>query len=214
MINQAVIIEKVAEELTLAYMAAGRNAPEGNLLIVAGSLAENIPFQSVDQVHAVFSRAKDIEPIPTQKALKEAFKNYGEEYLKYSPGKSSTKAIGYRDPRAAWLPASDVMRRVNIQTAIKNYCDALGGDASYNYIKVHRTKRERSGDRTIVEWDNPDEVSAFDDPIKTYIRYLYDKYLRSTAIYKGFPADAKLDLGMIPPSIDEFRTMLKAEGQI
>lgn len=207
------VINKIVEEMSLCYESIGRKTP-GLITIIAASLQDAIHFSSIEQVHEIFKRAKDIESIPTQKTLNECLKNYGEEWLKYEGEKTKQKSIEYSDPRSAWLPKDDIKKRINLIEAIKNYCDAIGGDMPYQYMITHRTITEKRGDKKVVKWENPEKVAAFDQPIKEYLRYLYTKCWRSIPIANGYPAEAKLNLGLISPSINEFKTMLKAEGVI
>lgn len=207
------IIDKITEELSLCYEAIGRKTPE-SVTIISASLQDAIHFHSVAQVHECFKRAKDVESIPTQRTLKEALKNYGEEFLKYEGEENGSLAIEYKEPRAAWLPKEEFKKRTNLQNAIKNYCDAIGGSMYLEYCKSHLTKEHKAGDRRVIEWANPEKAEAFDRPIKEYLRYLYTKYWRDLPIANGYPAEAKLNLGLIPPTPNEFKTMLKAEGVI
>ena len=76
------ITTAIQNELAICYEHIGRKAPE-SLPIISASLQEAIKFSSPEHVHKVFMRAKDIESIPTQKTLKECYRNYSEEVLKY-----------------------------------------------------------------------------------------------------------------------------------
>lgn len=213
MINQAEIIRQIGQELTVAYLAAGRKAPEDALVIVAGSLAENIPFQSVKQVHEVFARAKDIEAIPTQKTLKECWKNYGEEVLKYSGDASGAREIEYENPCGSWLPKEAIRRKVNVRLAIDRYSIALGDTMYQRDIKAHRLTLANSADKK-YEYLNQDAANAFDAQAMEHIQHLYRKYWRGLEMAQGYPADAPLSLELIPPTVNEFRTMLQKEGNI
>jgi len=208
------IIDRITEEMSLCYESIGRKAPD-SVSMVAVSIADAISFSDEEQVHETFKRAKDIEPIPSQRTLKECFKNFGEEVMKYDAHQADDlTSIEYSDPRSAWLPKEDVKKRVNLMNAIKNYCDAVGGRMAYEYIQTHKCTVEKHGDRKVVKWKNPDAVAAFDNPIKDYLLYLYKKYLTHTQQYKGFPEGALLNLGMTPPTIEDLKIMLKAEGVI
>lgn len=207
------IIDKITEELSLCYEAIGRKTPE-SVTIISASLQDAIHFQSVAQVHECFKRAKDVESIPTQRTLKEALKNYGEEFLKYDDRDNGSKALEFKDTRAAWLPKETFKKRINLQNAIKNYCSAIGGSMYHEYCLAHATTEKKAGDRRVIEWANPDKANAFDRPIKEYLQYIYTKYWRALPIANGYPAEAKLNLGLIPPTIDEFKTILKNEGVI
>lgn len=207
------ITKAIQDELTLCYEAIGRKAPESAPLIAA-FIQEAVKFSNLQQVHECFKRAKDVESIPTQKSLKEAFKNYCEEVLKYEREDNESKAIEYHDQRDAWLPKETFKKRINLQNAIKNYCSAIGGSMYHEYCLAHATTEKKAGDRRVIEWANPDKANAFDRPIKEYLQYIYTKYWRALPIANGYPVEAKLNLGLIPPTIDEFKTMLKNEGVI
>lgn len=203
------IIDKITEELSLCYEAIGRKTPE-SVTIISASLQDAIHFQSVAQVHECFKRAKDVESIPTQRTLKEALKNYVEEFLKYEREDNGSKAIEYHDRREAWLPSDDLKKRINLNEAIKNYCVAIGGSMYLEYCKAHLT----NGDRNKPQYLNADKALAFDRPVKKYLRYLYTKYWRQLPIANGYPEEEKLNLGLIPPTPNEFTIMLKEEGVI
>lgn len=117
-------------------------------------------------------------------------------------------------PRDAWLPTERVKQQINVTTAIKNYCSAVGDSMYLQYCKAHLTRTEKCGDRKVVSWENPDKVAAFDEPIKEYLRYLYTKYWRSLPQAEGYPREEKLNLALVPPSVPQFQIMLKAEGVI
>ena len=203
----------VQNELALCYESIGRKASDA-LPFVAASIQDAIHFETAEQVHEVFKRAKDIESIPTQKTLKECLKNYSEEVLKYVRRDTDAGQIEYKDRRSAWLPKNPLMQQVNLREAIKNYCIAVGGDMYARYCETHRTKFKYVDKKRVVEWENADAAEAFDRPIVEYLMYLYPKYWRGISMAKGFPEDGQLDLGLIPPRIEEFQTMLKAEGVI
>lgn len=75
-------IEKViAEELTMSYVQAGRHISGENVAIVAKSLEAALDFDSEDEVHATFTRARDMEDIPTQRVLKESLRNHRAENI-------------------------------------------------------------------------------------------------------------------------------------
>lgn len=207
------ITKAIQNELTLCYEAIGRKAPE-SAPFIAASIQEAVKFSNLQQVHECFKRTKDVESIPTQKSLKEAFKNYGEEWLKYDGENQDAKALEFNDARAAWLPKETFKKKINLQNAIKNYCSAIGGSMYHEYCLAHATTEKKAGDRRVIEWANPDKANAFDRPIKEYLQYIYTKYWRALPIANGYPAEAKLNLGLIPPTPNEFTTMLKAEGVI
>lgn len=116
-----------------------------------------------------------------------------------------------RDPRSAWLPDSDLKKRINLHEAIKNYCNAVGGDMYFQYCRTHIRVEKKVGENRIIEWQNPEAAFAFDRPIKDYLRYLYHKYWRLIPIAKSYPKDAPLNLGLIPPSVSNFSVMLARE---
>lgn len=118
-----------------------------------------------------------------------------------------------RNPRDAWLPAENFKKQINLQNAIKNYCEARDDGSYYQYIRCHGTKEVAGGDKKRWEYINPERAEAFDGPIKEYLRYLYRKYWRELPIAQGYPADAPLNLGLIPPMVDEFKVMIQAEGR-
>lgn len=190
------ITKRIRDELAICYEHIGRKAPE-SLPIIAASLQEAISFNSQEHVHEIFKRAKDIESIPTQKTLKECYRNYSEEVLKYS-GNDDTQAIEYRDPCEAWLPKNVIIKQINLNTAIANYCIACGGKAYYQLCSAVASGKSAH--------------AAFVAPIKAKLRELYTKYWRNIPIANGYPHDAKLNLGLIPPSVDDFRDMFKKEA--
>ena len=191
------ITTAIQNELAICYELIGRKAPS-SLPIIAASLHEAIGFSSPEHVHRIFMRAKDIETIPTQKTLKECCRNYSEEVLKYRDGGNGTAAIEYRDPREAWLPKNPVMRAINRAEAVKNYCIACGGN-SYSNLCSARVRGKEA-------------YEAFTRGIKDTLRNLYTKYWRKCPIANGYPFSAKLNLGLIPPSVDDFRRMFEAEN--
>lgn len=207
------IVKSIYDEMALSYECAGRKSPD-SLLIVAGSIQDAVKFANVKQVHEIFKRARDVETIPTQRVLKECLKNYGEEFLKYSQDSDEPKSIEYTDRRSAWLPSDSLRRAVNTQTAIKHYCDAIGGEMPLRYMRTHATRTEQRNGRKCAVWENTDAVTAFDEPIKEYVLFLYNKYLRQIPFFHGFPVDGEIEIGIIPPTIDEFKTILKAENVI
>lgn len=119
-----------------------------------------------------------------------------------------------RDPRDAWLPESMTMKIINMYEAIKNYCAAVGDKMYFDYCRVHVRTEESAGERRIIKWQNPDAVAKFDGPIKRYLHYLYGKYWRLLPMAMGYPKDAPLELGLIPPSVPNFKVMLAREERI
>lgn len=200
------IVEKVLEELTICYVNRGVAASPA-LPAVAESLADAIDFRDADQVHKVFRKARDIESIPTQKTLKECWKNLHEEFIKYESSVSADSMIEYKDPRAAWLPNEEKKKLVNYYMMMSNFASARGLDQEY--IACHKTVKDDNG---VIHWVNPAARAAFDKPNEPVIKALYKKYLRRLPMYQGYPADAKLNLGLIPPSVDEFKWMLSMEA--
>lgn len=195
--NNETTIARIRDELAICYEHIGRKAPE-SLPIIAASLQEAISFNSPEHVHEIFKRAKDIESIPTQKTLKECCRNYSEEVLKYSGEVNGTAAIEYRDPREAWLPKNPVMRAINVNEAVKNYCIACGGNSYANLCSARVRGKEA--------------YEAFTRGIKDTLRNLYTKYWRKCPIANGYPFNAKLNLGLIPPSVEDFRNMFAMEN--
>lgn len=119
-----------------------------------------------------------------------------------------------RDPRAAWIPESMTMKIINMYEAIKNYCAAVGDKMYFDYCRVHVRTEESAGERRIIKWKNPDAVAKFDEPIKRYLHYLYGKYWRLLPMAMGYPKDAPLELGLIPPSVPNFKVMLAREERL
>lgn len=207
------IINAVLDELQLSYASCGRT-PSVALDVVAKSIAGAIGFRDENHVHVIFSKARNIENIPTQKTLAEVARNYGEEVLKYDRrNDDDTKAIEYYNPVSSWLPESDTMRRVNERTAIKNYCIATSDRSYSEYCKVHLTEVSDEGGRKVVRWKFPEKVKAFDEPIKKYLEYLYVKYLRMTPAYTNFPKGNTPTLEMLPPSVRELKIMINEEAK-
>ena len=194
--NNEMTIAKIRYEIAICYEHIGRKAPE-SLPIIAASLQEAIKFSSPEHVHKIFMRAKDIESIPTQKTLKECSRNYSEEVLKYSES-GDNKAIEYEDRTAAWLPKNDVIKQINLNNAITNYCIACGGNTYWKLCQATEMGKQAR--------------AAFVNPIKAKLRELYTKYWRKCPIANGYPYNAKLNLGFIPPTVDDFREMFRLES--
>lgn len=206
------IVTAIQDELTICYEHIGRKAPE-SLPVIAASLQEAVGFADPEQVHCIFRKAKDIEQIPTQKTLKECYRNYSEEVLKYR-AESSGPAIGYDDPRAAWLPKSQMKRNINMMTAIRNLSAAISDREYSEYCKVHLTRKEKRGDKEVPVYVNESAALAFDRPKKAMLEYLYKKYWRMLPVAKGYPADAPLNHGLTPPTVPQFRIMLENEAKV
>jgi len=197
----------VVNELTLAYMQAGSHISADNALNVAKSLCEAIDFKSVDEVKAAFRRAKMVTDIPTQRTLADALKNHRAES---TPIASSAPAIDYRNPLETWLPTENIRRRINLVQAMKNYCAAVSDALYMEYCKTHAHYKDENGKWRFV---NPDKVYTFDTPIKDTLRNLYRKYWRKCSCAAGYPAEAPYNLGLVPPTVPEFKAMLYYENQ-
>jgi hypothetical protein len=194
----------IVSELTLAYMQAGSHISADNALQVAKSYCEEMDFRDLTEVHEAFRRAKTVADIPTQRTLSEALKNYRAETL--TP-KTGAPALEYKDPRAAWLPADLMRKRINLITAMKNYCAAVSDTLYAEYCRVHvHTKVEDKW-----KFVNPEKVKEFDAPIKRIIHDLYPKYWRKCSCAAGYPKDAKMNLGLSAPTVLEFKAMIYNE---
>lgn len=114
------------------------------------------------------------------------------------------------DNRTAWLPDDYKRRCMNMMNAIRNLSAAIS-DAEYvNYCKAH--VRHKVGDR--YEYVNVQKALAFDRPKKKMLEDLYKKYWRMLPVAKGYPADAPLNHGLIPPTVPQFRVMLEHEAKV
>jgi hypothetical protein len=194
----------IVSELTLAYMQAGSHISADNALQVAKSYCEEMDFRDLTEVHEAFRRAKTVADIPTQRTLSEALKNYRAETL--TP-KTGAPALEYKDPRAAWLPSDLMRKRINLITAMKNYCAAVSDTLYAEYCRVHvHTKVEDKW-----KFVNPEKVKEFDAPIKRIIHDLYPKYWRKCSCAAGYPEDAKMNLGLSAPTVLEFKAMIYYE---
>ena len=188
-------VKAIAAELTKAYLMAHRTVPTSSLEAVAASIADAVPAITAQNAHDVFRRAMQVEAIPTVPTLVTAAKNHMAE--SYSEA-SVTPSIEYRDPCEAWLPKSDIVKRINLNEAIKNYCIACGGNSYANLCSARVRGKEA--------------YDAFTRGIKDTLRSLYTKYWRKCPIANGYPFDAKLNLGLIPPSVEDFRNMFSMEN--
>lgn len=188
-------VKAIAAELTKAYLMAHRTVPASSLEAVAASIADAVPAITAQNAHDVFRRAMQSEAIPTVPTLVTAAKNHIAETYSEASG---TPSIEYRDPCEAWLPKSDVIKRINLNEAIKNYCIACGGNSYANLCSARARGKE--------------SYEAFTHGIKDTLRTLYTKYWRKCPIANGYPYSAKLNLGLIPPSVDDFRRMFEAEN--
>lgn len=188
-------VKAIAVELGKAYLMAGRHAPENTISIVASAIADAVPAITAQNAHDVFRRAMQSEAIPTVPTLVTAAKNHMAE--SYSEA-SGTPSIEYRDPREAWLPKNIMIKQINLNTAIANYCIACGGNSYANLCSARVRGKEA--------------YEAFTRGIKDTLRNLYTKYWRKCPIANGYPFNAKLNLGLIPPSVEDFRMMFEAEN--
>jgi hypothetical protein len=185
----------IHKELMAAYAMAHRTVPTSSLESVAASIADAVPAITAQNAHDVFRRAMQSEAIPTVPTLVTAAKNHIAETYSEASG---TPSIEYRDPCEAWLPKSDVIKRINLNEAIKNYCIACGGNSYANLCSARARGKEA--------------YEAFTRGIKDTLRNLYTKYWRKCPIANGYPYNAKLNLGLIPPSVEDFRRMFEAEN--
>lgn len=188
-------VKAIAAELTNAYLMAHRTVPTSSLEAVAASIADAVPAITAQNAHDVFRRAMQTEAIPTVPTLVTAAKNHVAE--SYGDN-GNTPSIEYRDPCEAWLPKNDVIKRINLNTAIANYCIACGGNSYANLCSARVRGKEA--------------YEAFTRGIKDTLRNLYTKYWRKCPIANGYPFDKKLNLGLIPPSVEDFRRMFEAEN--
>ena len=205
------ILAEISEQLTVAYMQAGKKLTGENVAVVAKSIMDAIGFASVEDVRESFRRAKMMQDIPTQRTLAEALANHRAETYSQAP---SLPLIENRDPRAAWLPKSQMLRNINMMTAIKNLSAAISDREYMEYCKVHVTKTERRGDKVVAVYANLEAALAFDRPKKAMLEYLYEKYWRLLPMAQGYPKDAPLNHGLTPPSVPNFKVMLAREERI
>lgn len=196
-------IEKaIAEELTLSYMQAGRSITGENVVIVAQSLARAVDFRNEQEVHAAFTKARDTEAIPLQGTLKGIVDSMRRL-------ETSEAMIEYSDPRWPWLPKSDLMRKTNFDLAVMRLCIAQGEKEYKRYVNCTVTRYD---EHRHVVYANPKAAREFLLEKQEFIKHLYEKYLRTTPEYKTFPANAKLNYGLLPPEVYQFREMLEKEA--
>ena len=119
-----------------------------------------------------------------------------------------------RDPRDAWLPKSQMMRNINMMTAIRNLSAAISDREYMEYCKAHVTKTERRGDKEVPVYVNEAAALAFDRPKKAMLEDLYEKYWRLLPMAQGYPKDAPLNHGLTPPSVPNFKVMLAREARL
>lgn len=205
------ILAEISEQLTVAYMQAGKKITGENVAVVAKSFMDSIGFASVEEVRESFRRAKMVQDIPTQRTLAEALANHRAETYTQTP---SLPLIEYADPRAAWLPKSQMMRNINMMTAIKNLSAAISDREYMEYCKVHVTKKERRGDKEVPVYVNLEAALAFDRPKKAMLEDLYEKYWRLLPMAQGYPKDAPLNHGLTPPTVPNFKVMLAREARL
>ena len=198
-------VKAIAAELTKAYLMAHRTAPQSTIEVVAASIAETIPAITAENAHAVFVRAMQVEAIPTVPTLTDAAKNHMAE----SYPQTGATALEYKDPRAAWLPKTEIERAKNQRTALRNLCAALGDKEYQEFCRSHLSKKV--GDH--YEFVDKARATAFAVPKKALMRELYKRYWRNLPIAQGFPEGAMLHDGLIPPTVPEFREMLRMEAE-
>lgn len=203
------ILAAITEQLTVAYMQAGKKLTGENVAVVAKSLMDAVGFRSVDEVKDSFRRAKMVQDIPTQRTLADALANHRAETYTQT---SSLPLIENADPRAAWLPKSQMKRNINMMTAIKNLSAAISDREYMEYCNVHVTKTERRGDKEVAVYANLEAALAFDRPKKAMLEDLYMKYWRKCSCAAGYPANAPLNHGLTPPTVPEFKAMLHYES--
>ena len=203
-------VKAIAAELSIAYMAAHRTVPESSLQVIAASIADAVPAITAENAHSVFRRAMQVEAIPTVPTLTDAAKNHmAENYTQ-----TGAPALEYKDTRAAWLPADYKRRCLNMMTSIRNLSAAISDREYSEYCKVPLTRKERRGDKEVPVYVNESAALAFDRPKKAMLEDLYRKYWRMLPVAKGYPADAPLNHGLIPPTVPQFRVMLEHEAKV
>ena len=185
----------IHKELMAAYAMAHRTVPTSSLESVAASIADAVPAITAQNAHDVFRRAMQVEAIPTVPTLVTAAKNHMAETYSEASG---TPSIEYRDPCEAWLPKNPVMRAINVNEAIKNYCIACGGNSYANLCSARARGKEA--------------YSAFTLEIKATVKRLYSKYWRKCPIANGYPYNAEVTLSLIPASVEDFRRMFQSEN--
>lgn len=203
------IINAINDELVLSYTAAGRVIPT-TISVVAASLADAIDWKDVSAVHAAFRKARDTEAIPLQGTLKGIVDSMRRL-------ETSEAMIEYSDPRWPWLPKSDLMRKTNFDLAVMRLCIAQGGKEYKRYVDCTVTRYDEH--RRVV-YANPKAAREFLLEKQEHIRHLYEKYLLDLPEYRsnpkvvngGFPNGAKLNYGLLPPEVYQFREMLEKEA--
>ena len=203
------ILKAVTDEMTLSYTAAGRVVPT-TLSVVAASLADAIDFKDEAMVHAAFKKARDTESIPLQGTLKGIVDSMRRL-------ETSEAMIEYSDPRWPWLPKSDLMRKTNFDLAVMRLCIAQGEKEYKRYIDCTVTRYD---EHRHVVYANPKAAREFLLEKQEHIKHLYEKYLLDLPEYRsnpkvgngGFPKGAKLNYGLLPPEVYQFREMLDKEA--
>ena len=204
------ILKAITDEMTLSYTAAGRVVPT-TLSFVAASLADAVDFKDEAMVHAAFKKARYTEAIPLQGTLKGIVDSMRRL-------ETSEAMIEYKDPRWVWLPQSDLLRKVNFDTAVMRLCIAQGEREYKRYVDATHTMYD---EHRKVRYANPKAAREFLLEKQEHIKHLYLKYLRDLPQYRsnpeignaGFPKDAKLNYGLNPPEVYQFREMLERETQ-
>lgn len=200
------IIKAAIEELTMAYMTAHKAVSEQNVNSVALNLCTALRFSSVSEVREAFRRSRLKEDVPTLRTLSDALGNLRAE--SYSSA-SSAPQIENRNPLEPWLPSETIKKRINLCTAMRNYCAAVGDQMYLEYIRIHQTVR---GDGGHIRWAHPEKVAEFDAPVKDSLRRLYKKYWRKCACAAGYPEGELMNLGLSAPTVPEFKAMLHYES--
>lgn len=202
------IINAINDELVLSYTAAGRVIPT-TISVVAASLANAIDWKDISVVHAAFRKARDTEAIPLQGTLKGIVDSMRRL-------ETSDAMLEYSDPRWPWLPKSDLMRKTNFDLAVMRLCIAQGEKEYKRYVNCTVTRYDEH--RRVV-YANPKAAREFLLEKQEHIRHLYEKYLLDLPEYRsnpkvgngGFPKGAKLNYGLLPPEVYQFREMLEKE---
>ena len=193
------ITNAVTKEMILSYTAAGRVVPT-TLSYVAASIADAIDFRDEAMVHAAFKKARDTEAIPLQGTLKGIVDGIRQQQA------AARNALEYDDPRWPWLPKSDTMRKVNFDLAVMRLCIAQGEKEYKRYVDCTATRYD---EHRHVVYANPKAAREFLLEKQEHIKNLYEKYLRTTPEYKNFPTNAKLNYGLLPPEVYQFREFLE-----
>ena len=204
------ILKAVTDEMTLSYTAAGRVVPT-TLSVVAASLADAIDFKNEAMVHAAFKKARYTEAIPLQGTLKGIVDSMRRL-------ESRREVLEYKDPRWPWLPESTMLRRVNFDEAVKRLCIAQGEKEYKRYIDCTVTRYDEH--RRVV-YAKPKAAREFLLEKQEHIKHLYKKYLLDLTEYRanpkvgngGFPKGAKLNYGLLPPEVYQFREMLEKDSK-